>query len=144
MALPISMPVNVDLPLEVGLPDTYIRDDDLRLRLYRRIADIRDEAELDAMASEFDDRFGQPPPMAQNLFLQMRVKLRAERAGLSSIAWESGQIVLRYPSRNGSGQGRLPDLAPDIRGGKGAYWCSFSTRPDWTERLLEVLARLNP
>jgi transcription-repair coupling factor (superfamily II helicase) len=143
MSLPISMPVNVDLPLEVGLPDTYIRDDELRLRLYRRIADIRDEVELDALASEFADRFGEAPPMAQNLFLQMRVKLRAEKAGLGSVAWESGQLVLRYPRRNGSGPGRLPDLAPDIRGGKSAYWCNFASQPDWTTRLLAVLDGLN-
>jgi transcription-repair coupling factor (superfamily II helicase) len=136
------MPVNVDLPLEVGLPATYIHDEDLRLRLYRRLADIRDEAELDAISSEFQDRFGEPPPTTQNLFLQMRVKLRAEKAGLSSIAWESGQIVLRYPSRNGSAPTRLPDLAPGVRGGKGAYWCNFASHPDWTTRLLEVLDRL--
>ncbi len=40
---PISMPVNVDLPLTVGIPADYIADQDLRLRLYRRIADLRDE-----------------------------------------------------------------------------------------------------
>ncbi len=95
---PISMPVNVDLPLAVGIPADYIADQDLRLRLYRRIADLRDETEIDALASEFRDRFGQLPEMTQNLFYQMRVKLRAEKAGLSSINWESGQIVLRYPT----------------------------------------------
>jgi transcription-repair coupling factor (superfamily II helicase) len=143
MTMPIAMPVNVDLPLEVGLPETYIHDEDLRLRLYRRLADIRDEAELDAMSSEFQDRFGAPPPTAQNLFLQMRVKLRAEKAGLSSVAWESGQIVLRYPNRDGSAATRLADLAPGVRGGKGAYWCSFGSQPDWTTRLLAVLDTLN-
>ena len=32
-----------------------------------------------------------------NLFFQMRVKLRAEAAGLASVAMEGDQIVLRYP-----------------------------------------------
>src|SRR6185503_6265741 len=95
---PISMPVNVDLPLAVGIPADYIADQDLRLRLYRRIADLRDETEIDALSSEFSDRFGKLPEMAENLFYQMRVKLRAEQAGLSAINWEGGQIVLRYPS----------------------------------------------
>ncbi|MDP2777027.1 MAG: helicase-related protein, partial [Anaerolineales bacterium] len=61
--LPLSMPVNVDLPLAVGIPAEYISDQDLRLRLYRRIADLRDETELDALGSEFRDRFGQMPEM---------------------------------------------------------------------------------
>ncbi|HEY9153270.1 MAG TPA: transcription-repair coupling factor, partial [Anaerolineales bacterium] len=141
--LPISMPVNVDLPLAVGIPADYIADQDLRLRLYRRIADLRDESEIEALTNEFSDRFGELPKMVQNLFYQMRVKLRAEKAGLASIGMETGQIVLRYPSAaNGNEEKRLHDLAPDIRGGKGAYWCMFAKDDDWMERLLEVLKRL--
>ena len=140
---PLSMPVNVDLPLAVGIPSDYIADQDLRLRLYRRIADLRDETEIEALSSEFKDRFGELPEMAENLFYQMRVKLRAERAGLSSINWESDQVVLRYPvsaeMKDGS---RLADLGPGIRGGKSAYWCTFEKDKDWRPQLLDVLARL--
>jgi transcription-repair coupling factor (superfamily II helicase) len=141
---PISMPVNVDLPLAVGIPANYIADQDLRLRLYRRIADLRDETEIDALSSEFNDRFGRLPDMVENLFYQMRVKLRAEKAGLSAINWESGQIVLRYPASSEDREGqRLSDLGPGIRGGKNAYWCSFGKDEDWEEKLLDVLERLN-
>jgi transcription-repair coupling factor (superfamily II helicase) len=136
---PISMPVNVDLPLAVGIPANYIVDQDLRLRLYRRIADLRDETEIDALASEFRDRFGQLPEMTQNLFYQMRVKLRAEEAGLSFVNWESGQIVLRYPASGDEKDGkRLADLGPGVRGGKSSYWCTFGE--NWQSRLLDTLA----
>lgn len=139
--LPMSMPVNVDLPLAVGIPADYIPDQDLRLRLYRRIADLRDETEIDALASEFNDRFGELPEMVQNLFYQMRVKLRAEKAGLSAISWESGQIVLKYPPSGEEKDGkRLPDLGPGIRGGKSAYWCSFGE--GWPSKLLDTLKNL--
>jgi transcription-repair coupling factor (superfamily II helicase) len=139
---PISMPVNVDLPLAVGIPADYIADQDLRLRLYRRIADLRDETEIDALSSEFSDRFGKLPEMVENLFYQMRVKLRAEKAGLSAINWESGQIVLRYPASSEDRDGqRLPDLGPGIRGGKDAYWCTFGD--NWEEKLLDMLERLD-
>ena len=138
LSQPISMPVNVDLPLAVGIPAEYIPDQDLRLRLYRRIADLRDEIEIDALASEFRDRFGQLPEMTQNLFYQMRVKLLAEKAGLSGISWESGQIVLRYPTIGDDKAGqRLADLGPGVRGGKASYWCSFGEQ--WQSRLLDTL-----
>ena len=138
---PISMPVNVDLPLAVGIPADYIADQDLRLRLYRRIADLRDGTEIDALASEFKDRFGDLPEMVENLFYQMRVKLRAEKAGLSSVSWESGQVVLRYPTVGQDKEGkRLADLGPGIRGGKSAYWCSFGEK--WESKLLEMLSAL--
>lgn len=80
------------------------------------------------LTSEFQDRFGELPEMAQNLFYQMRFKLRAERAGLSAINWESGQILLCYPPSGEEKRSspvdkegkRLPDLSPGIRGGKNA------------------------
>jgi transcription-repair coupling factor (superfamily II helicase) len=140
---PISMPVNVDLPLAVGIPADYIADQDLRLRLYRRIADLRDEMEIDALASEFQDRFGKLPEMVENLFYQMRVKLRAEESGLSAVSWENGQAILRYPSSaDGKEVERLPDLGPGIRGGKKAYWAAIGKEVNWQEKLLDVLDRL--
>ncbi|HTP02902.1 MAG TPA: transcription-repair coupling factor [Anaerolineales bacterium] len=143
LSQPISMPVNVDLPLAVGIPSDYINDQDLRLRLYRRIADLHDETEIDALESEFEDRFGAPPEMVQNLFYQMRVKLRAERVGLASIGWETGQAVLRFPSTPDTRDDRrLDDLGPDIRGGKGAYWCTFGKDTNWKQRLLDTLQLL--
>lgn len=137
-----GLPVNVELPLPAGIPETYVPDAQLRLRLYRRLADVTDEAALDALAEEFADRFGPLPEMVNNLFYQMRVKLRAERAGLASVNMEGGQIVLRYPPPpEGTPPRRLPDLGPEVRGGKNAYWCTFSKAVDWRERLLATLER---
>ena len=155
MNLPLAMPVNVDLPLAVGIPANYIPDQGLRLRLYRRIADLRDESEIEAIASEFGDRFGPLPEMVQNLLYQMRIKLRAEEIGLASISLENGQILLRYPpTPQGEATPQLRDLGPAVRGGKNAYWLTFGRDtpspalrdsgylPDWPERLLEVLEQI--
>ncbi len=139
----MGLPVNVDLPLAIGIPESYVPDTNLRLRLYRRLADLTDEAALEALTAEFADRFGPLPEMITNLFYQMRVKIRAENAGLIMIGMESGQIVLRYPTAPEGGEAkRLPDLGPGIRGGKNAYWCLFGKDEDWQEKLLEVLNRL--
>ncbi|MBI3162172.1 MAG: transcription-repair coupling factor [Chloroflexi bacterium] len=142
--LPLSLPVNVDLPLAVGIPSEYISDQDLRLRLYRRIADLRDETELDALGSEFRDRFGIMPETTQNLLYQMRVKLRAEKAGLASVNMESsGQILLKYPAPvDGSDVKRLPDLGNGVRGGKSAYWVTVGNDELWRVKLLDVLGEL--
>ena len=138
--LPLAMPVNVDLPLAIGVPANYIPDQNLRLRLYRRIADLRDETEIEALASEFRDRFGALPEMVESLLYQMRVKLRAEKAGLASVSWEAGQVALRFPTpTEGSELKRMSDLAPDVRGGKNVYWVNFTKNENWMPRLLEVL-----
>ncbi|MDX9992844.1 MAG: transcription-repair coupling factor [Anaerolineales bacterium] len=140
----LKEPVTVDLPLAIGIPKSYVSNQDLRLRLYRRLASLRDEGGVEALAAEFSDRFGPLPEMVQNLFFQMKVKLRADSAGLLSVNTENGQIALRYPvlSEN-MAQRMLSDLGRNVRGGKNAYWCTFLKEPDWQERLLEVLDRLN-
>jgi transcription-repair coupling factor (superfamily II helicase) len=140
---PMGLPVNVDLPLAIGIPAGYIPDTSLRLRLYRRLADLTDESALEALSAEFTDRFGPLPEMVTNLFFQMQVKLRAEKGGLASISMESSQIVLHYPiPPEGAEVKRLPNLGPGVRMGKNAYWCMFGKEPDWQERLLDTLADL--
>jgi transcription-repair coupling factor (superfamily II helicase) len=141
--LPMSLPVSVDLPLPVGIPAEYIPDQELRLRLYRRIADLRDKSEIDALMVEFGDRFGPIPPPLQNLLYQMGIKLLAERAGLVSISMENSQILLRYPAiLEPEKAKRLQDLGPEVRGGKNAYRLTFGMKPGWMDRLLELLEHL--
>jgi transcription-repair coupling factor (superfamily II helicase) len=144
------VPVNVDLPLATGIPSDYIPDQNLRLKLYRRLADIKDEESLEALKVEFNDRFGELPEMIINLLFQMSIKLRAEAAGIVSISFDSGQIVLRYPTpQNGNenggperNKGHLMDFGPGVRGGKNAYWLAIDKDVDWKERLLRILAML--
>ena len=103
------------------------------------------QAALDALSAEFTDRFGILPEMVTNLFYQMQIKLRAERAGLISVGMESGQVVLRYPAPPEGADSKPPrllDLGPGVRGGKNAYWCMFGNEADWQARLLEVLEKL--
>ena len=127
----------------MSIPDDYVSDQKIRLRLYRRMADILDEPSLDALIEEFIDRFGPLPEAVKNLIFQIRVKIRAISVNLASVSVEAGQIVLRYPSPvDKKGEKRLPDLGAGVRGGKNAYWCSFGKDPDWQEKLLAVLDRL--
>ena len=75
----------------------------------------------------------------------MRVKLRAEKAGLNSVNMESsGQILLKYAApTDGSEAKRLPDLGNGVRGGKSAYWVTVAKEEVWTVKLLEVLKQLD-
>ncbi len=139
-------PVTVDLPLGVGIPTEYVSDQNLRLQLYRRMANLRDEAELDTLVEEFTDRFGPVVELVQNLLFQIRVKLRGERAGLVSVSVEGDQIVLRYPPLpEGVASRNLPPVIPQVRAGKNAYWMSLaSAGSDWQHKLLDVITAISP
>ncbi|MEJ2706365.1 MAG: transcription-repair coupling factor [Anaerolineales bacterium] len=133
--------VNVELPLPISIPADYVPDKNVRLGLYRRMAQMRSLREVEALKEEFNDRFGPVPENVNNLLFQLRVKLLAEHAGLSSVTGEGGQLVLRFPE--GSPPSHLADINGSIRVGKTALWMPYKTIPDWTDELLNVLQRLN-
>lgn len=133
-------PVAIELPLPSTIPSDYIPNRDLRLQLYRRLAEVRSEEELAAIAIEFEDRFGPLPPEAENLLYQLRVKVLASRAGADGISVENGQILIAFPDSLSDAE--LPDLGPDVRRSKRGLWLSRSVSPDWKARLLTVLSVL--
>jgi len=138
------VPVSVDLPLAIGIPVEYIPDQTMRLKLYRRLADVQDEDEVQAMEDEFIDRFGALPETVKNLFYQMRVKMHAETLGLASVAMEGDQIVLRYPPLPEGASRQLLTIGRGIRAGKNSYWVPAGgiNGKDWRERLLEALSAI--
>jgi transcription-repair coupling factor (superfamily II helicase) len=140
---PAGVPVSVDLPIPVSLPATYIPERQTRTRLYRRLADIRTQDEIEALQEEFTDRFGSLPQEALNLFYQLKVKLLADKAGLASVSGEAGQIVLRFPPLlEGEAARELPEIGEDIRTGKNALWIPIDSENSWREKLLLVLEQL--
>jgi transcription-repair coupling factor (superfamily II helicase) len=132
--------INVDLPIEVGIPPAYVVDKDMRLKLYRRLADLHDLAEIEALDEEFRDRFGALPEDLLNLLYQLKVKVLAEQSGVVSISLENKQLALRFPGQRKNELPRaFPDLGPGIRTSKNTVWLAVSDSPEWRQRLLEIL-----
>ncbi len=141
----VQMPVAVDLPLSVGIPLDYVEDQTLRLRLYRRLADVQSDEDIKALADEFKDRFGPLPDQLKNLLYMLRVKVLSESAGLSSIAVENEQLVLRFPPLpEGTPARNLPPLPVRSRPGKNSYWLPMPAEEEiWQKNLIEGLVEIN-
>ena len=132
--------VSVDLPLHTNIPPDYVPDRTMRLGLYRRLADTQTIDEVDALVSEFTDRFGPPPHQVKNLFFQIKVKIMAISAGFSSVSVENGQLVMRYPKGETPKPIKFSD--PNIRVGKTALWVRLPTEYEaWSKLLLEILTQ---
>jgi transcription-repair coupling factor (superfamily II helicase) len=128
--------VSVDLPVNASIPAEYVPDKNMRLRLYRRIADLRSMAEIDALFEEFTDRFGIPPKPVRNLLFQLKIKILAEMTDISSVNVENSQLVLRF--RDEAPPPDLPNLGPQVRIGKTALWMPYKSSPEWSENLLDL------
>jgi transcription-repair coupling factor (superfamily II helicase) len=132
--------VSVDLPFDVNIPPDYVSDKNMRLRLYRRIASLGTQAEVEAIEEEFRDRFGPPPEAVLNLLYQVKVKLLAEGAAVASVSAENGQIAIRF--RDGVVPPELPEFDRAVRAGKTALWFAYPSQLNWRALLLETLQAL--
>ena len=142
-AMPVLRPTpNIELPFPANIPLEYIPEKNIRLGLYRRMANFQELAEVEALAEELADRFGPLPETVHNLLFQLKIKLLAENAGLASISPENGQIVLRYPENQLPA--RLPDLGANVRVGKIALWVPYTRLEDWQQELFTILEKLQP
>jgi transcription-repair coupling factor (superfamily II helicase) len=77
--------VRIELPVDAHLPHTYIPSERLRLEMYRRLAEVRTDAEVDEIRDELDDRYGVPPLEVASLLLVARFRGRARQAGITEV-----------------------------------------------------------
>jgi len=75
----------IDLRVPALLPDDYIFDVSLRLSLYKRIASCSNKNELDDIQVELIDRFGLLPQATKNLVHIAKLRLKAQKIGISRI-----------------------------------------------------------
>jgi transcription-repair coupling factor (superfamily II helicase) len=78
----------------VMIPEDYVADLPVRLSLYRRLAEIEDERDIEAFAAELTDRFGSPPPEVEHLLQIVAIKGLCRRANVERIeAGPRGAVV---------------------------------------------------
>jgi transcription-repair coupling factor (superfamily II helicase) len=75
----------IELRVPALLPDDYIFDVSLRLSIYKRIASCGNKNELDEIQVELIDRFGLLPQAAKNLVHIAKLRLKAQKIGVSRI-----------------------------------------------------------
>jgi transcription-repair coupling factor (superfamily II helicase) len=75
----------LNLGLPIFIPENYIPDQGLRLHLYRKAGNLKDEASIDDFASELKDRFGPLPATVENFLDVLRIKVICVVANIEKI-----------------------------------------------------------
>lgn len=84
----------IALGTAVLIPETYVQDLDVRLGLYRRIAQLVDRSEIEAFAAELIDRFGPLPDEVENLLETIAIKKLCKEAGIEKLdAGPKGAVI---------------------------------------------------
>ncbi len=77
--------VTVNLGISLRIDESYIEEENQRLRMYKRIAGANSEAMLTEIRDELQDRYGQPPENVQHLLAVGEIRLICERLSIAQI-----------------------------------------------------------
>ena len=77
--------VRIELPVDAHLPHDYIASERLRLEMYRRLAEVRVDPDIDEIRVELVDRYGTPPAEVESLLFVARFRARLRQAGVREV-----------------------------------------------------------
>lgn len=84
----------INLGTSVLIPELYVEDLGIRMSLYRRLADLENEADIESFAAELIDRFGSIPDEVENLLDIVRIKQMCRIANVEKVeAGPKGAVI---------------------------------------------------
>ena len=99
----------IDLPVSASIPERYVADMETRLALYERVARLETPRSVAEMEEELRDRFGEPPPLVQNLLGVALLKAVGRQAGVERISTSPESFHLRLRGGTHAGHRRVTE-----------------------------------
>jgi transcription-repair coupling factor (superfamily II helicase) len=142
----------INVGASVLIPEDYVADLNVRLALYRRLAEFVEDSEREAFAAELIDRFGPLPPEADQLIAVAALKALCRRCQISKLdAGPKGAVLtfrdvgfpdplalVRHVQERPDDFKMRPDGKLVVQGG----WPEAAPRLKALRSVLEVIARL--
>ena len=86
---------SIDLPLDANIPENYVKNEYLKLDLYKRISKIESQEGADAILEEVKDRFGDAPKAFLRLLSVACVKALAHQAYITDVKYIDGELSFK-------------------------------------------------
>ncbi|HEY2989577.1 MAG TPA: transcription-repair coupling factor [Candidatus Binatia bacterium] len=118
-----GQPVRPEVEPEIRLgipayfPDDYVPDASQRLLFYKRLASLRDAAELEEVKEEMRDRYGAFPAVVDNLFRVMDLRRILKDYLVEQISYNEGRVSLLFHRESPVKVERLVELVGKDGGG---------------------------
>ncbi len=113
---PLEVHSSLNLGLDIRIPPEYIADEHQRLRAYKRIADVKDAAQADAMRADLGDRYGPLPPDVETLLRFALLKSTAQQIGIEAVDRRSGALNIKFHPGSKIEPARLMHLVSSRQG----------------------------
>jgi transcription-repair coupling factor (superfamily II helicase) len=144
-ASPAAAPRAVlQLGVELRIPPGYVPETHQRLSVYKRVSQLRDAGEVEALRAELADRYGPLPPEVLGLLRYAELRARAEALGVVQVERGQGAIVVRFDAQTRVSPEALVTLAGGRPGARllpeGLRWPTGAAPP--LDALDDLVARL--
>lgn len=90
--------MQIETDLEAMLPDDYVSSIGERLLLYKQLADLVEEGEVDQFRAQLVDRFGPIPPATEELLRTVALRRLGKGFGIEKIALKNGKMSCQFVS----------------------------------------------
>jgi len=114
--LPERVSTQLNLALNLRLPNEYIQEENQRLRMYKRIAGVENEHQLADVRAELEDRYGPLPGPVSNLLDAAALKLLSERIGVVGIDRKRDSVQVRFSEQANADPARLAQFVASTKG----------------------------
>ena len=114
--LPERVSTQLNLSLNLRLPNEYIQEENQRLRMYKRIAGVENEDQLADVRAELEDRYGPLPGRVSNLLDAAALKLLSERIGVVGIDRKRDVVQIRFSEQANVDPTRLAQFVASTKG----------------------------
>lgn len=106
----------VSAEADAYIPDSYIRSEEQKLDIYKRIAAVENEEDDLNMQDELMDRFGEIPKPVRNLLLIARIRSAAHGIGATDVEVGKKETQITMLAEAPLDTAQLPDLVGAYRG----------------------------
>lgn len=120
---PVDEGCLVDMQVQAHIPEEYIGSTNLRLDVYRRIADVRTQEDALDVTDELIDRFGEPPAAVKGLLDIALLRNTASGLGISEIKQQGDALLIYKKSFD------LDEVGKLIRAMNGRVMLSAGSKP---------------
>ena len=86
----------INMKLDMRIPESYLPQINLRLNLYKRISSVESLEELSRIKEEIMDRYGSLPPTVINLLCYGTIKFLAQRIKIQGIDRIGRKIIIKF------------------------------------------------
>jgi transcription-repair coupling factor (superfamily II helicase) len=100
----------VNMKLDMRIPEDYLPQINLRLNLYKRISSVESLEELGRVEEEIKDRYGPLPPSVSNLLRYGAIKFLAQRIKIEGIDRIGRKIIFKFLASSTADIARMTGL----------------------------------